>query len=55
MIFRSSTDEIVTLVECDMVIIDGVEYCIDAVYEDGTFEASDESGEMSWFDVDDVG
>ena len=48
-------DETITITAGDMVIIDGVEYCIEDVYEDGTFYASSADAEGNWFEIDDIG
>ena len=55
MIFINHMDERVSICKGDIVLVDGVEYSVAYVYEDGTFEASDYSGEMHWFEVDDIG
>lgn len=45
----------VTIEADDMVIIEGVEYNITDVYEDGTFFAVSADGEENFFEIDDIG
>ena len=47
--------EAITIKADDMVIIDGVEFNISDVYEDGTFFAGSADGEENFFEIDDIG
>ena len=47
--------EAITIKEDDMVIIEGVEFNISDVYEDGTFFAVSADGEENFFEIDDIG
>jgi hypothetical protein len=47
--------ETITIESGDMVIIDGIEYCIEDVYEDGCFFAVSNDGDENWFEIDDIG
>jgi len=53
--FINWLDESVTLTVDEMVLIEGVEYCVTSIYEDGCFTAIDKDGEERWFEVNDIG
>jgi hypothetical protein len=48
-------DETITINTDDMVIIDGVEWNITDICDDGTFFARSADGEENFFEIDDIG
>ena len=48
-------DKTVSIEDGDLVLIEGVEYEITDVYEDGTFFAHSADGEENFFEIGDIG